>query len=194
MNLYDGTLPVLDIYVLILRIMVSLGIQMAASVIIFVEACIPTTQPSAYLSPYLRWRLRLTRSHKLLRRRLVAVAGTTPHSSPSRARPQKSLKFKVKAISRSRSRLHLVGLHNRRPLWLSSDAHIVLWKRRMLKWKAKRSSWKIVELGRWSDAPSLSSEATLVGKSSFCSVINVERLNISLDYSFFRLGRPRLRH
>lgn len=72
----------------------------------------------------------------------------------------------------SRCRSHVVGLKHRRPTWLSSDARFVFWERRMLKWKAKHYKWKTVEVGPWTAAPSLSSEATLVGKSFYHCLIS----------------------
>lgn len=92
--------------------------------------------------------------------------------------------IKLKLVLASRCRSHLVGLKHRRPTWLSSDARFVFWERRMLKWKAKHLKWKIVEVGPWTGAASLSSEATLVGKSFYPCLISFTSSDKFDNHSF----------
>lgn len=165
LNFFGGTLPACEIYVFVFHYMVSLCVHGVASFSLFTGYLASSQQSSACVPPSLRWRRRLVHGQKLLRSKYMAARSSA--RAKFRTRNTAGLEDKVQPASTSRCRSHLAGLHNRRPGWLSSNARFIFWKRRMLKWKAKRFRWKTVQVGPWTDASPLSSEATLVGESFF---------------------------
>lgn len=166
LTLFGGTLPTAALYACLTRKAVFLCVRAIGSMSFFTKCSASTPKSSPHVRPYLRWRLRLAHGHKILRSECLTATRS--------ARKATGSAIKLKSVSVSRCRPHVVGLKHRRPTWLSSDARFVFWERRMLKWKAIHYKWKTVEVGPWTSAPSLSSEATLVGKSLYPCLISFQ--------------------